>query len=427
MKDTTIPHLIKMFKVAPAIGKTIDKFEINMVSAKYGYIIHPNVCNEYTENFIQNLKCNYNSTFYKCWDDVMQRNESSLLAAQLMHYASTYGSGYTEPTYIPNNSPIEIPYKDYTIINEISIHELYKKCLNLVVKNIALKQETLDAVCDYICWYIKYSNDNEKLVYINPDDIGNKEAQAIICEKIGLLPSDKFALLRCIVYRCTGSTLLIKSKDMLDVIECGYFSLDQLDEDRLIILSEIFYRFKSIFLALRKQSDINKKIVNKIRRLAKTHHKPFKAGFWETVLAEKNYKVTKEVADRVHELNNFKLVQLIQATRERLISSNVPAHQLYKIRNGKIYLKEKDFPMLDNNIYYWETLLEIFVGQLINNLKKKACTVKFPENLTLTCPSSEKSFLGNIPFGSYFNMNDKNFIGCYWRNEWGTQIGRAHV
>ena len=136
----------------------------------------------------------------------------------------------------------------------------------------------------------------------------------------------------------------------------------------------------------------------------------------------KDFKIVREVEKRVHELSNFKLVQLIQATRERLISSNVIAPNLYKIRNGKVFIKgDGNVPMVSNISYCWEELLEIFVKQLIENLKSKACTVKFPENLVLTCPSSEKSFLGNIPFGSYFDMQHNNYIGCYWRNEWGTR------
>lgn len=414
-------RLIKMFK-ASVVAKNeydnVDPVELNALAIKAGYIIHPDVCNVYTEEFVEGLNSNYNSTFYKCWDDVERASETSILVDKLLHYATTYGTDHQAPKdliYIPNSNPIEIPYSDYKIINKIEPDELFDKCLKMVVTSVALNPETVNVLCTYIAKYVKENN-----IELDINVIQNKEAQAELCNELDIYPDDKFALLRCIVYRSTHKCLLIKDKETINWISCRPYNLNVLNDEQLIKLSEIFYRFKPLFLAMRSL-DVNKPIINKIRRYAKQYHKPFKPGFWETVLSQKNYKVTKEVAERVHELNNFKLVQLIQATRERLIASNIQAPLLYKIRNGKVYLKEKEYPILSNEAYYWETILEIFVTQLISNLRKKACSVKFPTNITLTCPSSEKSFLGNIPFGSYFDMNDKNYVGIYWRNEWGTR------
>lgn len=412
-------RLINYFKVAIREENTINPFDVNSVAIKAGYIIPEVLCNESTLAFANSAKVNYNATFYKCWEDIIVRNETTLLIDQLLHYTTTYGFDYNSPVgvYIPNSTPIEIPYDSYTIIKEVSESELYSMCMEVISNNVALSSDALDAICSYVCSYIKENN-----IELHVDYIENKEAQAIICSRLGIYPKeDKFALLRCIVYSCTGSSLLIKDYNTIfKIMKQGSFDLGVLDESQIVLLSSIFYRFKPLFLALRKQSDINAKIVNRIRRLATKNHTPFTAGFWETVLQSNDYKKTKEVAERVGELTNFKLVQLIQAIRERLISSNINAPQLYRIRNGKFFYKSQNFPMLDNRIYYWETLMEIFVEQLVENLKKKACTVKFPENLVLTCPSSEKNFVGGIPFGSYFNMEDKNYIGIYWRNEWGT-------
>jgi hypothetical protein len=41
--------------------------------------------------------------------------------------------------------------------------------------------------------------------------------------------------------------------------------------------------------------------------------------------------------------------------------------------------------------------------------------------MVLTCPSSEKNFVGDIPFGSYFPMKANSFFGVYWKNDWGTR------
>ena len=409
--------IIRLFKVAPrpqSESESVPASMVNHYASKCGYIVHPDCCTQDTLEFVQSQRVNYNSTFYKQWEDITNSTRANLWIDQLTHYASTYGTDYTGTPYVPNdNDPV--PFTNYTVILPASREEIYKKCLEMMLSGIALSSNTIDVLVNYVIPYCK-----ENQVTINIDEIKNKEAQAVLSGELNIWPTDKFALLRCIIYQYTGNCMLIKDKETIQIMRWKNVDLSFLTEQQMKSLSEIFYRFKPLFLAMRSGLD-NKKIINKIRRMAKKNHQPFVAGFWETVLAQKDYKVTKKVAERVHELSNFKLVQLIQATRERLIASNVQAPQLYNIRNGKVFAKEKNYPMLSNEIYYWETILEIFVGQLVENLKKKACTVKFPEHLVLACPSSEKNFVGNLPFGSRFKMEDNNYIGIYWRNEWGTR------
>lgn len=412
--------LIELFNAALVSEDKVNPITINSLAIRSGYIVHPDVCNDSTLEFVKYHSSNYNSTFYKTWGDLMESDSVQLAIDAAMHYATTYGADdpkCPKYIYVPNKEPIELPFYNYKVISKITPEELYDKCLGLVMSGAALKQDTVEPVCDYIVNYIK---DNQ--IKLDPSTILNKEAQMLISSELGIYPDDPFALLRMIVYISSGNTMLIKDKITLQKIAWGDFDMSVLNDAQLKRLSEIFYRFKPIFLNIKKQQNgKNRSVINKIRRLAEQNHKPFKAGFWETVLDNKNYRVVKEVAERVGELNNFKLVQLIQATKERIVSSNVEGPQMYKIRNGKTYIKDKKYSMLSNEIYCWETMLEIFVEQLVNNLKHKACTVKFPENLELACPSSEKNFVGNIPFGSYFDMKNHNFIGCYWRNEWGAQ------
>ena len=68
-----------------------------------------------------------------------------------------------------------------------------------------------------------------------------------------------------------------------------------------------------------------------------------------------------------------------------------------------------------------QVLQKVLYDELVNRMRTKACAVKLPKELKLVCPTSEKSFIGNIPFGSYFDMTNHNMIGIYWREEWGTR------
>ena len=405
--------LIKLFNVALEDSQSgMDVYELNSLAIRYGYIIDPKVCNKATLEFINELQANYNSTFYKCWEDVTNSSRESLLIDQLLHYASTYGADFDPNVFwVPNDAPIEIPYNQYTIIRPISLQDLQSKCINMLMSGIALSKDTLNTLVDFMVEY------NCKL---DVNEIVNKEAQAAFASQTNNYPDDKFAILRCLIYSATGSTLLIKDADSIVRIKNSNLNLEGLTEVQLVELSKIFRRFKPLFLAMRN-NDVNKKIINKIRRLSDKNHQPFVVGFWESVLSAPYYNTIKDIRGRVGEINNFKIIQLIQACRERLLSTSYQAPQLYRIRNNTVWMKDKEYPLMENKVYYWESIIDVLYGELIERLKCKACTVKFPEHLVLTCPCSEKNFIGNIPFGSYFEMQDKNYIGIYWRNEWGTE------
>lgn len=405
--------LIKLFNVALEDSQSgVDVYELNSLAIRCGYIIDPKVCNKSTLEFVNELQANYNSTFYKCWEDVTNSSRESLLIDQLLHYASTYGTNFDPNVcWTPNDNPIEIPYTQYEIIRPISLQDLQSKCVNMLMSGIALSKNTLDALVDFV---IEYN------CQLDVNGIVNKEAQAMFAAQTNNYPNDKFAILRCLIYNATGSTLLIKDKESIIKIKNSNLNLEGLTEVQLVELSKIFRRFKPLFLAMRN-NDNNKKIINKIRRLSDKNHQPFTIGFWESVLSAPYYNTIKDIRNRVGEINNFKIIQLIQACRERLLSTSYQAPQLYKIRNNKVWMKDKEYPLMENKIYYWESVIDILYGELIERLKSKACAVKFPEHLVLTCPSSEKNFIGNIPFGSYFEMQDKNYIGIYWRGEWGTE------
>ena len=45
-----------------------------------------------------------------------------------------------------------------------------------------------------------------------------------------------------------------------------------------------------------------------------------------------------------------------------------------------------------------------------------------PEAELQAAPSSEKSYIGNFPFGTRLRLSEHNVLGIYWRNEWGTRV-----
>ena len=167
-------------------------------------------------------------------------------------------------------------------------------------------------------------------------------------------------------------------------------------------------------------------VINKIRRMAEEYHKPMRVGFWEEILG-KHYSldfIQYALEGNNHTIDaptNFKIVQLIQGINERLLVAGGRGKNLYIIRNGKTWTKETDVNVVDSRIFYWEDLKKMLEDELVKRLSAKKCVVKFNKDMILTCPSSEKNFVGDIPFGSYFPMKANSFFGVYWKNDWGTR------
>ena len=423
------PTLIQFFKAAvPGAPAAADPAKLQADACKCGFLIHPDLLNTDVEAFVARQTANPNATFYKRWEDVLSKTRFELLLDQIRHYASTYGTGFTQEGngYVPNDGA-EAPYlHEYTFIVPITEEELYRRCLALLRGGAALKTTTVQALCGAVTDYLgKHPGEPFDI-----DAIRNREALSILCKALGRRPSAPVDLLRYIVYETTHQTLLIKSQQMLGFIRMAGqpFDFRQLSQAELDGLAGIFYRFKKLFLAFRYRQEYdfklnawvmrptpNRAVINRLRRLAARRHVPMQAGFWERLLAA---DVTEEELEaRLDGVSNFKLVRLLQAIRERLLlQEGDPV--MYIIRNGSVWLK--DAPVQDSGRTEYLAMLErVLHARLVRNLSARACTVRFPKELTLTCPASEKTFVGNFPFGSCYRMAGHNFFGIYWRSEWG--------
>lgn len=424
-----IVPLINMFNVCPvndykimSINEFEDFYELIMQGMKAGYVVSPMCSYKYAKEFIDQIDMKYNSTFYTTWNDVTNKTRLELLADQIMHYMTTYGTDFTEQPYIPNTNPNEPKWTSYKVINPCMWIELYNKCLNMLYSGIALKSQTVKYLTDFVIEYVKYFE-----IEVNVDKIKNREALVILCDKLNTLPKDGQKLFAHIVYKTTGATMIINNRETVsDIIDCtnGFGSqkiinmINNLTDEQLIELSTIFNRYKRLFLAFKNSQTSS--VINKISRLSKKYHKPMKRGFWETVINDESIDIEK-IVEKSKEATNFKLIQIMQAIRERalIIESNTP--NMYIIRNGKVFIKDNvatENEMM-SKFYRYMKIYDICEKQLIENLSAKKCAIKFPEKYELVCPTSEKNFIGDFPMGTSCKLGKESVIGIYWRNEWG--------
>lgn len=428
--------IIAMFNKALA-GTEVPYNRIFEVAFKAGYLVDPKCSTEDVLKFLREQKMNPNASFYKTWEDITSKSRLELAIDQVLHYLSTYGTA-TEVVngeiqyntkgngYVPNENPVEIEYSKFKVIKVATAEEIRDDIFKMFASGIAMSSDTINVCIDYLKEY-KFLND------VNIDNIKNREAQTTIATLLKKYPSDEFGLLRCIMYKSTGSAELIKSRTKILEIknENGFgkgehFDFALLNDTQLRNLSRIFYRYKPLFLAMKGYGD-NAKYINKIRRLAVKNHKPLTKGFWEDCLAphgRNEIDLLREATAKVSELNNYRKIQILQAIKARLLSKELDS-QMYVIRNGKRFIREGFQPEV--RMSYLMNLYNIVEGSLVEFLAKKPGLYRIPDHVHFACPTSEKNFIGNYPMGTSVDFGSSdNVIGVYWRNAWGTRDYDLH-
>lgn len=411
-------------------------YKVNKIAIKSGYIVEPKACSYEVLQWARALEINPNSTFYKSWNEVVSKSGEDLLIEQSLHYLSTYGRALVQGwssvdgnEYIPNRDPEQTFFEQYKIIRAATDEEIFKDLYSIICSGVALEENTVKLIIGFIKEYH----------FINKVDINevmNKEAQVLLSVIKGIFPNDEFSILRILIYIAIDSTMIIKDYKTISLIKsnCHKLSsaLNLLSEDNIRSLSKIFLRFKPLFLAMKSASP---KVINKISRLSKKNHTPFKTGLWERCLYANDLSLLTEINDRLNEISIFKKILLIEGAiyKDNLFlkyKNNEDIYRYFRIRNGKVFVKDKY--NVKSYDYDYNTTLKIMLLENVANylhnkhfLGKKEVRVRLPKNLNLVCPTSEKNFVGNIPSGSFVNLNSEDFkgtvLGIYWKNDWGNR------
>lgn len=425
---------IKLFKAVPITVKKTKKASKELLekTIRQGFIFSPEVVYNYSncDELIKLIEVGItpeelNSSFHKSWKKVKEASMEQLVAEQMVHYITTYGFKslgiYDENSvYIPNEK-LEIPeVKEdikLTVIKGYTKKELKEKLLKLLDSGIALKEDTIDDVVD-VALFVKL---DEKEI----GAIKNKEVRVIMYDYLGLIPVNNVEFLRFVVYKQIGKTLLIKSPELIEELkEHNYMSIVRLfheyeKQHGLNKLAEIFYRFKPIFLAFRKNTEM-KRIVNRIRRLAVKHHKPMSEDYLNGITAKikKREKISAVVLKKeLSKVNVFRKVRLAYALKFR--TKDVDSI-LYKVRNGKGYATDFDFAEKNEAKQVLGYVLDSISKDVSKNVKGKK--IYIPEFINYGLPATEKQFTGNFPSGTFVSIPKDMVAGIHWENVENRQI-----
>ena len=439
-RDKIIAEL-RLFSAYTLTDSDIVMGNSNLSAVIKGIVFDSNVTQDIQELAVEmyGLKPEeWNNTFHKSFQIVLDTPLEVLVAQQLIHYFTTYG---LEELGIYNNDLVYVPHEKLEIpeldtdfkckvIHKITEQELQNRLMNLLTSGIALSKQTIDDIMvlsDYI--------DKDEF-----DTIKNREIKIALYDKYGIVPKNNMEFLRYVVYKTTNSTLYIQSNDMIYTIKKAnkvqpyeYFNNYILKKDGYKKLAEIFLRNKNIFLAFKTtepkilaEKSLNS-IINKISKLSSKYHKPVKQNILDSLSSIKTLKDIETNKDIIlSELDNitiFREIRILNGLKYRLSASSVGNNVdsiVYRVRNGKAYATT--FKQVEGvrQPRIMQVLINLIYNHLVKRLtpKFKDKTFYIPDNVLYVAPSSEKQFYGNIPEGSKIIVprKDNMVIGVHWVN-----------
>jgi len=349
--------------------------------------------------------------------DVAEMSELERFIHIALHYCSTYGSGLQgSEAYIPNPD-FEKEINELIIIKTISKDEFVKRFLDDIYTTLQWKNDEILEIKEII----KELNLNES---ININNIPSKELRIVIAGEFNLTIKDAEDFLRTLIYKATGKSLLIKSPEVIDALKSMYkeelyaYFKNYIKNYGYIGLAEIFHRYKPLFLACKKFGfEKQNKIINKISKLAKIHHKPKGMPEYLQILEkiEKNEMTTEKLLDIISEMDMSYIIKLANALSFRYHSQlENNKIEFYQIRNGKIFVKERKENYKGDYEIYLKFIKSIIESRINKKISEQNIKINMDKYGNYALPTSGKQFIGNIPNGTI--IENFNIVGIYWEN-----------
>lgn len=448
---------LRLFKALPVgtkkvLGYRANLYEINLKTIPMGFVLAPEVTEAYpnTDTVVREVDSLYgvnpedlNKTLHKSFNKVATASFYRLLAEQVVHYYTTYGAealGVYDPdnVYMPSERldvpPIDSKEFPLTVIRGLTPDELRAALLNLLVSGVALSEQSVE---DALSVASSVSLTDDEI-----EEIKNREVKIGLYELYGKVPADPAEFLRLVVYKTTGSTLLIKSKGAVTAVAEGATAHNVLplfnryaQAHGLETLSKIFLRYKPLFLALRSDASM-RPVVNRIRRLAVQNHQPMKQDYLNSVTADiKNgglsggglrYGLLRHALSDSN-VNIYRKIRLARALAVRL-DPNLDA-ALYRVRNGKSFATTMTpFNRQESleAMQAYATVMESIAESLAPVVDGKR--IYIPAGVNYGLPSTEKQFTGTLPAGTYVEFDAANGLGMgmvagiYWEDQSGHRV-----
>lgn len=382
-----------------------------------GYVLHPAISRD--EDILDAIESivgisgeKANSAFHKSWAVVRDTPMAVLVVQQIVHYLTTYGFEslgiYSADTvYIPHEHLDVLAIREdipLVVIEAMTPVNLLNAIVTLGSSGIALSPETLND----IMVIVKQNRYGSAFV----ESIENRELKSLLYQYYDLAPKQPVEFLRWAITRLTGETLLIKNKDLFDKLaSASAGEVDSLMRKAPPNLASIFYRFKPLFLAMRKAAD-DKRFFNQLRRKAVEQHRPMPRDYLNDVTMHIKHGTLDfgNLGDALDKANSFRKIRLLYA----LVYRMEPVESIvYRVRNGKAWASSFDAAVysVKDIMAAYEAVKDSLVLDLSHVTGR---TIFIPAYIDYPLPATEKQFTGNFPTGTSVSVPNDMIFGIHW-------------
>lgn len=359
----------------------------------------------------------FRNTFHKSWEKILETDQEELWAQAVLHYFTTYGleslgidnEGFV---YLPDEIDCTPELRKFRVIGTISSEDLCDAVVMTLNSGIALKQFTIDNYLTIIEHY------GLKLDY---NEVNNKEVRTILQYKAKFIPDNGEDIVRLLNYVCNGKTMLVKNRAMFQEFSYTHISPEYKDFAKRLLTegkvrcAEVFYRYKPVFLALRKSGF--KKEINKIRRLAKRHWIPMsQKQFISTMILNDSVVTYKDLQD----LSTYDLVKIFNKLNYVIYCQSVNGYyyNVFPIRSGSLYIDKEQKTLTAEQFGYAVSAKSEIIELIRDRLNPDGIKqLLLPEGIELAFPTSEKSFIGDVPLYSQAFCGKSSVIGIAWDHD----------
>lgn len=416
MNYAQIETLAQYLKVVEST-KEIGDLKNTQLCLTYGILVNPlePISKETADALIKlygvDLR-NANATFYERFEVRKGLSWEEVVFDRLCHYAMTYGGlkEFLDMDFIPNSeekafqTALNTHLTTIQIKSYMEVREDLEKFLN---QPLALPTSDISILADLVEHY-----------GVEIGEKANKELQIEFGYRYKVAPKNPELLVRLLVRILLGTTDYYKNKMTFNHLhhEVQYLSKDKKDlivslvkdfvsKQGLQPLADHFRPNKQLWLTLRKLG--LQKEVNAMKRLSEVSRK------------DHTFKnLLKEFPDDLSGITNYQLIRYYNYLSELVVLVEGD-YQVYRIRNGKTYVKAiKKTPIsgLKNN------LVELYLIRIREELRYRFADKKLKfyqpeEHISIALPTTAKSFIGSYPMYTRIEVPESYQVGIYWNQE----------
>lgn len=416
MNYAQIETLAQYLKVVEST-KEIGDLKNTQLCLTYGILVSPlePISKETADALIKlygvDLR-NANATFYETFEVRKGLTWGEVVFDRLCHYVMTYGGlkEFFGTDFIPNSEEKEFQTAFNTHLTTIQIksymevREDLEKFLN---QPLALPTSDISILADLVEHY-----------GLDITEKANKELQIEFGYRYKVAPKNPELLVRLLVRILLGTTDYYKNDMTFNHLRYSVSNLNE--ETRNLIISLVkdyvsrfglqpladhFRPNKQLWLALRKLG--LQREVNAMKRLSEVSRKDHT---FKTLLDE----FPKDLSS----ITNYQLIRYYNYLSELVVLVEGD-YQVYRIRNGKTYVKAiKQTPVsgLANHVValYLERIRKEFQSRFAD---KELKFYQPEEHISIVLPTTAKSFIGSYPMYTRIEVPDNYQIGIYWSQQ----------